>query len=136
MKVLVFIAWLVSHEVCARYNISLVWWEKTPKTKNILLKRALSFDQWKKYSENYQPIRDRLRLVYKFTENYCRLRLFSKFIQTQKRYPTSLDKIRILPWKLLIIRCDKSWYHIIIIIIIITIIIIIITDLFIVDNLR
>ena len=30
------------------------------------------------------------------TENYCRLRLFSKFIQTQKRYPTSLDKIRIL----------------------------------------
>ena len=99
MKVLVFIAWLVSHEVCARYNISLVWWEKTPKTKNILLKRALSFDQWKKYSENYQPIRDRLRLVYKFTENYCRLRLFSKFIQTQKRYPTSLDKIRILAWK-------------------------------------
>ena len=37
-----------------------------------------------------------LWLVYKFTENYCRLRLFSEFIQTQKRYPNSLDKIRIL----------------------------------------
>ena len=42
-----------------------------------------------------------LWLVYKFTENYCRLRLLSEFIQTQKRYPTSLDKIRILTWKLI-----------------------------------
>ena len=40
-----------------------------------------------------------LWLVYKFTENYCRLRLFSEFIQTQKRYPTSLDKISILTLK-------------------------------------
>ena len=30
-----------------------------------------------------------LLLVYKFTENYCCLQLFSEFIQTQKRYPTS-----------------------------------------------
>ena len=29
-----------------------------------------------------------LWLVYKFTKNYCHLRLFSEFIQTQKRYPT------------------------------------------------
>ena len=28
------------------------------------------------------------------TKNYCRSRLFSKFIQTQKRYPTSLDKLQ------------------------------------------
>ena len=34
-----------------------------------------------------------LWLLYKFTENYCRLQLFSQFIQTQKRYPTSLDKM-------------------------------------------
>ena len=40
-----------------------------------------------------------LWLVYKLTENYCRLRLFSEFIQTQKRYPTSLDKISILTLK-------------------------------------
>ena len=30
-----------------------------------------------------------LWLVYKFNENYCRSRLFSDFIQTQKKYPTS-----------------------------------------------
>ena len=30
-----------------------------------------------------------LRIVYKFTENYYHSRLFSEFIQTQKRYPTS-----------------------------------------------
>ena len=29
--------------------------------------------------------------IYKFTENYCRLRLSSDFIQTKKRYPTALD---------------------------------------------
>ena len=34
--------------------------------------------------------------VYKFADNYCRLRLFSDFIQTQKKYPTPIDKIRIL----------------------------------------
>ena len=34
-----------------------------------------------------------LWLVYKFTENYCHSRLFSEFIQNQKGYPTSLDKI-------------------------------------------
>ena len=30
------------------------------------------------------------------TKNYCHLWLFSEFIQTQKRYPTSIDKIGIL----------------------------------------
>ena len=40
-----------------------------------------------------------LWLVYKFNDNNCLLRLFSEFIQTQKRYPTSLDKISILTWK-------------------------------------
>ena len=49
--------------------------------------RALNFDQWKTFSENHKPMRVWLCLVYKFTENYCRLRLFSEFIQTQKRYP-------------------------------------------------
>ena len=39
-----------------------------------------------------------LWLVYKFTENYCRLRLFSEFIQTQRRYPTSLNKTAILTY--------------------------------------
>ena len=62
--------------------------------------RALNFDQWKTFSENYKPMRVWLWLVYKFTENYYPSRLFSEFIQTQKRYSTSPDKIRILTWKL------------------------------------
>ena len=45
---------------------------------------ALNFDQWKAFSENYKPMRGWLWLVYKFTENYCQLRLFSEFVQTQE----------------------------------------------------
>ena len=48
--------------------------------------RALNFDQWKAFSENYKPMRVWLWLVYKFTENYFRSWLFSEFIQTQRRY--------------------------------------------------
>ena len=65
--------------------------------------RALKFDQWKTFSENHNPMRVWLWLVYKFTDNYCRLGLFSDFTQTQKMYPTSFGKIRILTWKLLAI---------------------------------
>ena len=57
---------------------------------------ALNFDQPKTFSENYELMRVWSWLDYKFTESYCRLQLFSEFIQTQKRYPTSLDKISIL----------------------------------------
>ena len=64
--------------------------------------RALNFDQWKTFSENYRPMRDLLWLVYKFTKNYCCLQLISEFIQTEKSYPTSLDKVSVLTWKLLI----------------------------------
>ena len=38
-------------------------------------------------------MRVRLWLVYKFTENYYPPQLFSEFIQTEKRYPTSPDKL-------------------------------------------
>ena len=99
------------------YNISLVWWEinfwltllelikarSKVQEKNMSCERALNFDQWKTLSENYKLMIVWLWLVYKFTENYCRLRLFSEFIHVQKRYPTCLNKIRILTWKLLVI---------------------------------
>ena len=39
--------------------------------------RALNFDQWKTFSENYKPITGWLWLLYKFTDNNYRLRLFS-----------------------------------------------------------
>ena len=64
--------------------------------KNMSRELALSFDQRKTFSENYKPMRVLLWIVYKFTKNYCRLQLFSRFIQSQKNYSTSLDKIHIL----------------------------------------
>ena len=60
--------------------------------------RGLNFDQWKTFSENSKSMRVWLWLVYKLTESYCCLRLFSEFIQTQKRYPTFLDK-HVPNWK-------------------------------------
>ena len=65
--------------------------------------RTLNFDQWKTFSENNKPVRVWLWLVYKFTENRQVYRLFAEFIQTQKRYPTSLDIIRILTSKLFVV---------------------------------
>ena len=70
--------------------------------KKMSCERALNFDQLKTFSENYEPMRVCLWLVYKFTENSQIYRLFSQFIQNQKRYPTSLDKMRSLTWKLLV----------------------------------
>ena len=122
VKMLVFISWVFPLEFVFRYsilNISVMWWEiklqrikfllelikrrSTVQEKNMLCECGLNFNQWKKFSENCKPMRVWLWLVYKFNKNYCRLRLFSEFIQTQVRYPTSLNKIRILTWKLLAI---------------------------------
>ena len=86
-----------------KYLLELIKRRSKVQETNMSCERALNFDQWKTFSENYKPMRIWLWLVYKFTDNYCRSRLFFEFIQTQKRYPTSLDKMRILTWKLLVI---------------------------------
>ena len=118
VKMLVFISWLVSFGVCI--HIQFLWCgkKKTPNNKyllelikrrskvqekNMSCERALKFDLWKTFFENNRPMRVWLWLVYKFIKNYCSLQLFSELIQTQKRYPTSLGKICILTWKLLVI---------------------------------
>ena len=46
---------------------------------------CLKFWPMKKIFQNYMPVRVWLWFVYKFTENNCRLRLFSEFIQIYKR---------------------------------------------------
>ena len=107
----VFISGLVSFEVCIHryfcdlweYLLELIKRRSKVQEKNMPCEGSLNFDQWKTFSENCKPIKFLLQFGYKFTQNNCRSRLFSKFIQTQKRYPTSLDKIRILAWKLLVI---------------------------------
>ena len=81
----------------------LVWWDYTKlikrrsnvQEKNMSCERTLNFDQWKTFSENYKSTRVWLWLIYKFTENYYYWRLFSEFIQTQKKYPTFLDKLNL-----------------------------------------
>ena len=120
VKFFAFISWLVSFVVCIyiQYFFDVV--RNKLRTVNVfieLIKRRskvqekpepyessdLDFDQWKTFSENYKPMRVWLWLVCNFTNNYCCLQLFSEFIQTQKRYSTSLDQIHILIWKLLVI---------------------------------
>ena len=95
--------WTTASETSNTKYLELIKRRSKVQEKNMSCERALNFDQWKTFSENYKPMRVWFWLVYKFTENYCRSWLFSEFIQTQKRYPTSLDKIRKLIWKLLII---------------------------------
>ena len=95
------ISWLVSHKVGSdiQYFFGVVRNSKRRskvQEKNMSCERVLNFDQLKTFYENCKTMRVWLWFVYIFTVNYWRLRLFSEFIQTQKRYPTSLDKIRIL----------------------------------------
>ena len=78
------------------YILELIKRRSKVQEENISYKQALFFDQWKIFSENYKLIRVWLLFVDKFNENYCCLRLFSEFIQAQKRYPTSFDKIGIV----------------------------------------
>ena len=57
---------------------------------------------YEKHFPNYKSVRLWFWLVYKFTENNCRLRHFSEFNKIQKMHSTSVDKIIILTWKLLV----------------------------------
>ena len=98
------ISWLVSFWICIyiqysiylmyKYLLELIKRKSNVQEKNMSCERIFNFYQWKTFSENYNPIRVSLRLVYKFTKNNCPLRLFSEFIQIQKRYLTFLDKTR------------------------------------------
>ena len=69
--------------------------------KNISSERALNFEESKRFYKTNS--RFWLWPVCNITENSCCLRLFVDFIQTQKRYPISLNKISIRSWKVLVI---------------------------------
>ena len=89
-----------------RYNISVMWWEINSKQslstwvnqKKIKSSRK-EYVMWTWFK--FWPMRVWLWLVHKVTENYCRLRLFSEFIQTQKRYPSHI-KLKFFLWTKLI----------------------------------
>ena len=95
--------WKTASKTSNAKHLELIKRRSKVQENNLSCKRALNFDLWKIFSENCKPMRVWLWLVYKFTKNCLIVRLFSKFIQTKKRYPTSLDKIRILTRKLPVI---------------------------------
>ena len=71
--------------------------------KNMSCERALNFDKWKTFSENYKPMRVWLWLVYKFTENYIVPHdIFSSSFKLKRGILPFLAKY-ILTWKLLVI---------------------------------
>ena len=65
-----------------------------------------SFQFWpvKNISKNYEP---RLQHVYQIIKNNCCSRLFTKFVQTQKKYPTFLDKLSILTRRIFVISSQN-----------------------------
>ena len=96
-------AYVVGNQFSKRkYLLELIKGRSKVHQKNMWQERGLNFDQWKTFSENHEPIRAWLWLVYEIGENNCRLILFVEFIQIQKSHPASLDKIIILTWGLLI----------------------------------
>ena len=64
---------------------------KSSKKEYVTWKRFKLWTMKNFFCENYKP-RVWLWLLYKITENNCRSRLFNKFIQSQKRYPTFSQK--------------------------------------------
>ena len=78
--------------------------------KNFSCGCTFNFNQWKTFSETCKPMRawftnlftnlPRIILACDFSPRLFKLkRGILSLIQTRKRYPTSLDKIRILTWK-------------------------------------
>ena len=91
------------------YSISSMMWEKTSYKKFVLelIKRRSKVHAKNTSHESglvfYQLITVWLWFIYRITKSKCRSLLFADFIQTQKRYPTSLDKRSNLTWRLLVI---------------------------------
>ena len=69
-------SWLVSHFIFT-YNISLKKRRSNVHENNMSCERALNFDHWKTFSENYKPMRVWLWLVYKI---YRELLLLATFL--------------------------------------------------------
>ena len=68
-------SWLVSYFIFT-YNISLNKRRSKVQEKNVSCERALNFDQWKIFSENYKPMRVWLWLVYKIYRELLSLATF------------------------------------------------------------
>ena len=90
--------WTTASETSNTKYLELIKRRSKVQEKNMSCKCALNFDQWKTFSENYKPMRVWLWHVYKFNKfsNFSP----SSFKLNKKKYPSSLDKICFLTWKL------------------------------------
>ena len=70
--------------------------------------QVLNISHRKTFFENFKPMRIWLWLVCKITANNCHSQLLAELIRTQTRYPTSLDKMSILTWRLLVISRPET----------------------------
>ena len=74
----------------SKFPLELIKRRSKVQEKTISCERGLNVDQWKKFSKHYKPMRVWLWLVYKFTKNYCRLQLYSKFYLSRENvYPNA-----------------------------------------------
>ena len=64
---------------------------------------AWCFNLWKAFSENSRPIMVCYGLFTKIPKLIVVHDFFGEFIQTQERYPTYINKMSILTWRLLVI---------------------------------
>ena len=69
------------------YNISLNKRRSKVQEKNMSCERALNFDQWKTFSENYKPMRVWLWLVYKISRELLSLATFLRLHSNSKEVP-------------------------------------------------
>ena len=123
----VFISWLVSIWLCFYvYFFDVVRWEMNLETENICYSSTKEDDKFIKRILHVKALKIWLmkNIFWKLSankslamaclQNYrerCRLQLFTKFIQTQKKCHPFLDKISILSWRLLVISSLKVSYR-------------------------
>ena len=88
------ISWLISHEVFIdiQYNISLNKIRSKVQEKNMSCEHALNLDQWKTFSENNNPMRVWLWLVYKIYRELLSLATFLRVHSNSKEVSYLLTK--------------------------------------------
>ena len=84
-----------SEKTNRKYLLELMKWRSKVHQKNMSREKASDLDQWTLFSENYKPISVWLWFASKITETNCLSRTFAEFIQNQKRYPVSFDKVSV-----------------------------------------
>ena len=95
--------WTTASEISNTKYLKLIEKISRVQEKNIHVSVLWALTNEKRNSKKLKPMRVWLWLVYKYTKNCQIYRLYSEFIQTKKKYLSSLKKISILTLNLLVI---------------------------------